>query len=155
MAKWHFLPLALALAACSASDTASLDDDAEDMIEWSRRNPPVSETTWGRVDQIVCTPKRLDVCSSKGCIARDLDGKPPIIVRWRPVSGEYQRCDPKAGGCDSYKPVISYSGSFMRAALPANGLMFSLTASGEYREIATLATDTLIYQGSCQEQRGP
>ena len=124
------------------------------MLAWSRLNPPVSEATWNGIDQVVCTPKRLDVCTCKGCTARDLNGKPPIIVRWAPISGEYERCDPNFGSCDKYTPVISYSGSFMRAALPTNGLMFSLTASDEYREIATLATDTLIYQGSCQKQGG-
>jgi hypothetical protein len=154
MEKPYLIPLVMMISACSPNDHTALDESAEDMGEWSQRNPPVSETTWSRVDQVVCTAKRLDVCSSKGCTARDLNGKPPIIVRWLPTSGEYQRCDPNVGGCDSYTPVITYSGSFMRAALPANGLMFSLTASGEYREIATLATDTLIYQGSCQEQRG-
>lgn len=140
------------LASCSAGDSQSLDDQANDLIEWSRRNPPVSETTWRGVEKLVCRPEALDVCGSKACLAQKIDGKPPVVISWKPGTGEYQRCDPKGGGCDAYQPTISYSGSFMHAALPSNGLMFWLTASGEYREIASLATDTYVYRGQCRRE---
>ncbi len=140
------------LANCSAGDSQSLDDQANDLIDWSRRNPPVSEATWRGVEKLVCRPERLDICGSKACLARKIDGKPPVAISWRPASGEYQRCDPKGGGCDTYQPTISYSGSFMQAALPSNGLMFWLTASGEYREIANRLTDTYVYRGKCSRE---
>lgn len=136
------------LGGCSPSDSQSVNDQANDLIEWSRRNPPVSEGTWHAIGKLVCRPKRLDVCGSETCVARKLSDKSPIVI-WEPTSGRYQRCDPNGEGCDTYQPTITYSGSFMRATLPSNGLMFWLTASGEYREIANLATDTLIYRGTC------
>lgn len=143
------------LGGCSAGDSQSVEDQASDLIEWSRRNPPVSEGTWRGIGKMVCRPERLDVCGSKACLGREIDGKPPVVISWEPGSGEYQRCDPKGGGCDTYQPTITYSGSFMHAALPTNGLMFWLTASGEYREIANMATDTYVYRGTCSKESPP
>lgn len=140
------------LGGCSDGENQALDDQARDMIEWSRRNPPVSEATWRGVQKLVCRPELLDVCDSKGCRSRNVDGNPPVIISWKPASGEYQRCDPKGAGCDTYQPTISYSGSFMLAGLPSNGVMFWLTASGEYREVANLATDTYVYRGNCSRE---
>lgn len=140
------------LGACSAGNSSTLDDQANELIEWSRNNPPVSEATWRGIGKMVCKPERLDVCGSDACLPRGIDGKPPVIVSWKPLNGEYKRCDPQRGSCDTYQPTISYSGSFMQAALPSNGLMFWLTASGEYREIANLATDTYVYRGKCSKQ---
>ena len=139
-------PFLLAVAAvmagsCSAGDSQSPEDRADDLLEWSQRNPPVSDATWRGVEKLICRPELLDVCSSKVCVPHRIAGKPPVVISWKPGSGEYQRCDPKGGGCDTYKPTITYSGSFMHAALPSNGLMFWLTASGEYREIANMAED--------------
>lgn len=141
--------VAAMLGGCSAGDNPSVEDQANDLIEWSRRNPPVSEATWRGVEKLVCRPERLDVCGNEACFARKIDDKPPVVISWKPAAGEYQRCDPKGGGCDTYQPTISYSGSFMHAALPSNGLMFWLTASGEYREIANMRTDTYVYRGHC------
>jgi hypothetical protein len=152
MTRKLILAIAAMLGSCSAGDSQSLDDQANDLIDWSRRNPPVSEATWRGVGKLVCRPELLDVCGSKACLARKLDGKPPVIISWNPGSGEYQRCDPKGGGCDTYQPSISYAGSFMHAALPSNGIMFWLTASGEYREIANMRTDTYVYRGKCSRE---
>lgn len=138
------------LGGCSSGDRQSPDDVAKDLIEWSRANRPVSADTWRSVEKMICRPERLDVCGSKTCVGRELGGKTPVVI-WEPTSGRYQRCDPNGGGCDTYQPVISFSGSFMRATLPSNGLMFWLTASGEYREIANLATDTYVYRGKCSK----
>lgn len=144
--------VAAMLGGCSAGDNPSLDDQANDLIEWSKRNPPVSDSTWRGVEKLVCRPERLDVCGDKTCLAHKIDGKPPVVISWKPATGEYQRCDPKGGGCDTYQATISYSGSFMHAALPSNGLMFWLTASGEYREIANRLTDTYVYRGKCSKE---
>lgn len=133
------------LAGCSDAG-----EDVTDMIAWSKRNPPVSAATWQGVDKLVCTPKLLDVCGDKDCRAIDISTKPPIRLMWEPSTGRYQRCDDK--GCDPYMPQVAYSGSFANVAVPESGTIFRLTASGEYREIANLRTDTFIYRGQCKEE---
>lgn len=140
------------MSGCSAGDSQSGGDKAAELMEWSRRNPWVSESTWRGIGKMVCRPERLDVCGSKACLAREIDGKPPVVISWEPGSGEYQRCDPNGGECVTYRPTIAYSGAFMKAALPSNGLMFWLTASGEYREVANDATDTYVYRGTCRSK---
>lgn len=132
---------------CSDTDGSDRDAKASDMIAWSQRNPPVSAETWRGVGRLVCKPTKLDVCDNMECRPIDISAKAPITVLWEPNAGRYQRCDD--AGCDSYQPHVSYNGSYAEVSLPENATMLRLTASGEYREITNLHTDTLIYRGQC------
>ena len=149
MTRTFILAVASVLSGCSGEASQTLDDQANDLLNWSKRNPAVSVSTWRGTSKLVCRPKRLDVCDGEKCIPRMIEGKPPVIIQWKPQSREYLRCDPQGSDCNTYRPTISYSGSFMQAALPENGVMFWLTASGEYREIANMWTNTYVYRGEC------
>jgi hypothetical protein len=137
------------LMACSAGNSQSSDAQALDLIEWSKRNPPVTEDTWRGVSKLLCKPTLLDVCDDSECRSQKIGSEVPVVVTWQPDTGEYRRCNSTGQDCDTYQPQVSYSGSFANVVLPANGLMFRVTASGEYREIANLMTDTLVYRGQC------
>lgn len=132
-------------SACSGGSP----EPAEDLVEWSRANPPVSAQTWATVDELQCVPHSLDVCSQHDCQPKIIDQEPPVIVVWNPSTGEYRRCDRTGGNCDTYQSETHYSGSFANVVVPAHASVFRITASGEYREIANLLRTTLIYRGQC------
>lgn len=144
--QWLFCLGAVGLAGCSNSNS-SADARAGQLIEWSKRNPEVSPATWRATEKLECKPKLLDVCNDGGCRGIDTTKNPPITLTWYPNKGSYKRCDGKS--CGTYKPLVSYSGSFANVVMPENAIVFRLTASGEYREVLHLATDTYVYSGTC------
>ena len=148
---WAIAAVAMStiLAACSGGDGPSSDDQARDLVEWSKRNPPVSEDTWRGVSRLLCKPTLLDVCDDKECRSQKFASEVPVVVTWQPATGEYRRCDSTGQDCDTYRSQVSYSGSFANVSLPENGSMFWVTASGQYREIANRVTDTFVYRGQC------
>lgn len=141
-----------ALSGCGMGKGQSADDQAAEIVEWMQRNPPVSKATWRGISKLVCKPRRLDVCDNRSCRSKQFGdgGQPiPVLLQWYPSEGEFQRCDADGGSCDTYHPAVSYSGSFANIVAPENALMFRLTASGEYREIASLGNETYVYRGQC------
>lgn len=139
----------IALGGCSAGNSQPLEDQMRDMIEWSRRNPDVSEATWRDVRRLVCKPELVDVCDRQECRNRKFTSDVPVVLSWSPSNGEYKRCDPKTRECHTYHPEVSYGGPFANIVMPENAVIFRLTASGEYREIANLVNETYVYRGKC------
>lgn len=143
-----------ALSACGTGTGQPPDDQSQEMVGWLQRNPPVSETTWRGVSKLQCKPKNLDICGPTSCRSKQFDDKaapPPVLLRWMPAEKTFQRCDADGGACDTYHPVVSYSGSFANIVDPEHALLFRLTASGEYREITSLGNETYVYRGQCAQ----
>lgn len=136
--------VALALVAC---DRKEADEGADDLIAWLKANPSVSEATWRNAGVLVCRPKSGQSCGRKSCV----ETEPKVFARWTPAAGTYERCDAD-GSCQSFRPQISYSGSWTNIALPENGMLARVTASGEYTEVATIMDSVLVYHGQCERK---
>lgn len=146
--------LLAAISGCGMSKGQSANDQAAEMIEWMQRNPPVSQATWRGIAKLECRPQFLDVCGGRSCKSKQFDAggnQAPVLLRWLPAEQTFQRCDPDGASCDTYNPVVSYSGSFANIVAPENAMMFRLTASGEYREVVSLGNDTYVYRGQCSK----
>lgn len=143
--------IVLALSGCSESRSA--DGKAQALTDLSKNSDFVSDDTWRSVEKVTCRPAHLDACNGSGCQRKEVAQNPPVMVVWKPKSGDYQRCDADGGNCDSYRPVVSHSGLFTNLVLPQNATIFRMTSDGTYREIANLVDTTLIYSGSCTIDR--
>jgi hypothetical protein len=141
--------LALAVVGgCNQRDSGSFETQGDNLVEWSQRNPYVSEQTWAGVQSLKCEVKSAKRCGPKDCVSF----KPTTFVRWHPADKKYERC----GGsqpCDVYTPEVSYSGAFANIAFPQNGFMARLTASGEFVEVLTQMDAVLVYHGQCTAER--
>lgn len=150
--RW-LLPLLMPLLwSCERAPDAEPSRSVEAATRWSKANPTVTEETWRGVISLVCTPSLVDVCDNEQCRSRRFKGDHPVVVRWLPQKGEYQRCDAKGHGCDAYRTEVHFSGSFANVSVPESALIFRVTGSGEYREIANLATETFVYRGQCKKE---
>lgn len=136
---------ALLCSSCDERKTGSFEEQGENLLEWSRANPYVSDKTWAGVESLTC-----QVTAAKRCGPADCKPfKPTTFVRWHPASKQYERC---GGGsaCDSYTAQVSYSGAYANIAMPDRSIMARLTASGQFMEILTQMDAVLIYHGQCR-----
>lgn len=148
MRKRHgavFILAAFAIAGCDSGGGA--DEQVAEMVEWSERNPPVSEDTWAGVRALTCRPQKMEVCGNEGCKPQDAK----VWLEFAPKAGIVSRCD--SGGCDDYTAEVSYSGSWATITIPGRASFAKITASGEYIEVASLMQEVLIYRGKCKARR--
>lgn len=136
------------MAGCNDRATGSFETQGENLIEWSQRNPYVTEQTWAGVKSLKCEATMAKRCGPNDCKSF----KPSTFVRWRPAEKRYERC----GGnqpCDVYDAQIAYSGAWANIAVPDSGFMARMTASGQFVEVLTQMDAVLVYHGQCQAER--
>lgn len=149
---WLLPALTLCVWGCEKASSTDPSRSVDSMLQWSKTNPTVTEETWRGVSRLSCTPTLVDVCDNDRCLSRKFSGDHPVVVNWFPQKGEYQRCDAKGQGCNSYRPQVHYSGSFANLTVPESAVVFRVTASGEYREVASMMTETYVYRGRCSKE---
>lgn len=106
------------------------------------------------IAELSCFPTSRYDCSPEGCIPNT--PATYYFVDHGTESGTYFRCDTK--GCDSYQIKVMFSGSFVQFIPSLGQAMFFKVASddfqpnkGEFVDVATLGTLTIISFGKCNE----
>jgi hypothetical protein len=105
------------------------------------------------IAELSCFPTRRYDCSSDGCTS--FAPATYYFVDYGLEGGTYFRCDTK--GCDNYPVKVIPSGSFTQF-IPSQGqaMLFKvgndpLTNKGEFVDIATLGTMTILSFGKCNQ----
>lgn len=132
------------LVACSPAPTSDINEQANDLLELARENPvDVSDATWRGKGTLMCRPATKNICTQRGCES----GPAEVWSKVTPSSGDYRRCDRK--GCDAYRTEVTHSGIWTTLARPENSLLFKVTASGRYVEVASTGDTVIVYHGAC------
>lgn len=108
---------------------------------------PALPMTWQRVRSLICKPVVMDFCTPKSCEPR----KPMAFQVWHPNTGKYDRCDDD--GCSTFDGEVTYSGSYANVTFSGRSLLFKVSSSNKFIEIATLGNSTLVYRGQCVAQK--
>ena len=106
------------------------------------------------IAELSCFPTSRYDCDLKGC--KPAEPATYYFVDYGTESGTYFRCDPK--GCDPYPVKVTSSGSFTQfTPLLGQAMLFKVTNDdplvnkGEFVDVATLGTVTLVSFGKCEE----
>jgi hypothetical protein len=152
MGKYGAIAFCLAglLVGCDQSKHTGAFNDrtGEELLQWSKANPPVSAATWAKVSTITCHATSGSVCGPAGCKS-GLPAKFDMRSVWLPNAGKYRRCGGTAA-CDDYAVNTDYSGAYANVSFPGRAMFAKVTASGEFVEVLSQMDMVIVYHGKCQ-----
>jgi hypothetical protein len=148
------LILPFTFAACDqVKHTGAFNDrTGEQLLQWSKANPPVSASTWAHVSKLTCRATSGSICGPAGCKG-GLLAKLDMWSVWLPNEGRYQRCG-GTGACDDYAVKTDYSGSYANVSFPGRAMFAKVTASGEFVEVVSQMDMVIVYHGKCLKTEG-
>lgn len=137
-------------------DSSDIDAIPPDQALKEAFNESSQHSAMADIAELSCFPSSRYECNLEGCAPAIPETY--YFVDYGTESGTYFRCD--AEGCDSYPIKVAPSGNYTQF-IPSQGQAMLLKVAGddplinkgEFVDIATLGTTTLISFGKCEASK--